>query len=46
MPDLHLSVLSLRYSSWSMRPWLALTQAGIEFDTQGGKDYVIRRRNN
>jgi len=28
-----LIVLSLRYSSWSMRPWLALTAAGADFDT-------------
>mmetsp|Transcript_59794 Transcript_59794/g.146838 ORF Transcript_59794/g.146838 Transcript_59794/m.146838 type:complete len:263 (+) Transcript_59794:121-909(+) len=30
---LTLKTLSLRYSSWSMRPWLALTQAGLEFST-------------
>ncbi len=34
MPQLKLTVLSLRYSSWSMRPWLALTHAGATFDTQ------------
>ncbi len=34
MPNLKLIVLSLRYSSWSMRPWLALTQAGATFETQ------------
>lgn len=33
MPTLKLSVLSLRYSSWSMRPWLALTHAGAKFET-------------
>ncbi|HEU4619291.1 MAG TPA: glutathione S-transferase C-terminal domain-containing protein [Gammaproteobacteria bacterium] len=33
MPKLRLTVLSLRYSSWSMRPWLALTHAGAEFVT-------------
>lgn len=33
MPDLELTVLSLRYSSWSMRPWLVLTQAGARFTT-------------
>ena len=32
MPQLHLTVLSLAYSSWSMRPWLALTHAGADFD--------------
>lgn len=30
---LRLSVLSLRYSSWSMRPWLALHHAGAVFET-------------
>jgi glutathione S-transferase len=34
MPKLELNVLSLRYSSWSMRPWLALTQAGAKFETE------------
>jgi glutathione S-transferase len=34
MPHLKLTVLSLRYSSWSMRPWLALTHAGAAFDTE------------
>ena len=33
MPTLTLNVLSLRYSSWSMRPWLALTHAGAKFET-------------
>lgn len=33
MPTLTLTVLSLRYSSWSMRPWLALTHAGATFET-------------
>lgn len=33
MPPLQLTVLSLAYSSWSMRPWLALTHAGIDFET-------------
>ena len=31
MPSLLLRVLSLRYSSWSTRPWLALTAAGAPF---------------
>lgn len=31
MPTLELTVLSLRYSSWSMRPWLALSHAGADF---------------
>ncbi len=34
MQALRLCVLSLRYSSWSMRPWLVLTQAGAEFITE------------
>jgi len=34
MPLLKLTVLSLRYSSWSMRPWLALTHAGATFETE------------
>jgi glutathione S-transferase len=34
MPQLELTVLSLRYSSWSMRPWLALTHAGAAFTTR------------
>jgi glutathione S-transferase len=45
---LHLRVLSLRYSSWSMRPWLALTHAGADFDTEtvelqlGKQDLTVR----
>lgn len=31
---LRLRVLSLRYSSWSIRPWLALTHAGLPFETE------------
>jgi glutathione S-transferase len=34
MPELKLTVLSLRYSSWSIRPWLALTHAGAQFETE------------
>ena len=34
MAHLQLTVLSLRYSSWSMRAWLALTQAGADFETE------------
>jgi glutathione S-transferase len=34
MAKLKLTVLSLRYSSWSMRPWLALTHAGAEFELE------------
>lgn len=31
--ELELFVLSLRYSSWSIRPWLALTHAGADLKT-------------
>lgn len=31
---LEMVVISMRYSSWSMRPWLALTHAGIAFTTR------------
>jgi glutathione S-transferase len=34
MSKLILTVLSLRYSSWSMRPWLALYHTGVPFDTE------------
>lgn len=34
MAELKLTVLSLRYSSWSMRPWLVLTHAGAAFETE------------
>src|SRR5688572_20781750 len=34
MPKLELTVLSLRYSSWSMRPWLALYHTGAPFETE------------
>jgi glutathione S-transferase len=34
MPKLELTVLSLRYSSWSMRPWLVLRHAGAPFTTE------------
>ena len=33
MPRPRLICLSLRYSSWSMRPWLVLTHAGADFET-------------
>jgi len=32
--DLRLIALSLRYSSWSMRPWIVLTHAGANFVTE------------
>jgi glutathione S-transferase len=34
MAALELVVLSLRYSSWSIRPWLALHAAGADFETR------------
>ena len=34
MPQLELTILSLAYSSWSMRPWLALTHAGAAFEAR------------
>jgi glutathione S-transferase len=34
MSKLELTVLSLRYSSWSMRAWLALKHAGAPFETR------------
>jgi glutathione S-transferase len=34
MPELVLSVATLRVSSWSIRPWLALTHAGADFETR------------
>jgi glutathione S-transferase len=34
MDKLRLRVISLRYSSWSMRPWLMLTYAGATFATE------------
>ena len=34
LSTLKLTGLSLRYSSWSMRPWLVLTHAGAKFETE------------
>lgn len=34
MSSLRLVVISLRYSSWSIRSWLALTHAGAKFETE------------
>jgi len=44
MPRLKLTVLSLRYSSWSMRPWICLTHAGAVFDTHTVKLPHMQRR--
>lgn len=43
MPTLRLSVLSLRYSSWSMRPWLALRHAGADFVTETAEVDLSKR---
>jgi glutathione S-transferase len=32
MAKLHLIIGNKNYSSWSLRPWLAMTMAGIDFD--------------
>ncbi len=32
MPRLRLVIANKNYSSWSMRPWVLLTQAGIAFE--------------
>jgi glutathione S-transferase len=34
MSKLKLTVLSLRYSSWSMRPWLVLYHTGVPYETE------------
>jgi glutathione S-transferase len=34
MSSLRLAVISLRYSSWSIRSWLVLTHAGAKFTTE------------
>ncbi len=34
MQPLRLIALSLRYSSWSIRPWLALSHANADFETE------------
>ena len=44
MPHLKLTVLSLRYSSWSMRAWLALTHAGAQFDLETVELPHLRRQ--
>lgn len=32
MAKLHLIIANRNYSSWSLRPWLAMTMAGLDFD--------------
>lgn len=44
MPQLELTILSLAYSSWSMRPWLALTHAGAEFETRSVEYEYLKGR--
>jgi glutathione S-transferase len=34
MAELFLLIGNKKYSSWSLRPWLALKQSGIEFEEQ------------
>ena len=46
MARLPLTVLSLRYSSWSIRPWLVLTHAGAEFTTSSVELEFMRGQNN
>ncbi len=46
MDTLRLCVLSLRYSSWSMRPWLALTHAGASFVTDTAHVDLTKRNPN
>ena len=44
MPHLKFISLSLRYSSWSMRPWLVLTHAGADFETVTVELADVRRQ--
>lgn len=46
MPPLRLCVLSLRYSSWSMRPWLALRHANASFTTETLEIDLVHRKPN
>lgn len=46
MSSLRLTVLSLRYSSWSMRPWLALRHAGANFITDTVEVDLTKRNPN
>ncbi|MEM8878586.1 MAG: glutathione S-transferase, partial [Pseudomonadota bacterium] len=34
MPDITLVIGNKNYSSWSLRPWLALRQSGLPFSEQ------------
>jgi glutathione S-transferase len=34
MPDIKIYLGNKNYSSWSLRPWLALKQTGVEFDEE------------
>ena len=43
MSQLRLVVISLRYSSWSIRPWLALTHAGAKFVTETATPELSRQ---
>lgn len=43
MSALRLVVISLRYSSWSMRPWLVMRHAGAGFETETAEVEVGRQ---
>ncbi|MGK9165498.1 glutathione S-transferase family protein [Inquilinus limosus] len=49
MPDLRLVIGNKRYSSWSLRPWLALVHHGVPFEEiliplyrEGSKEAILR----
>jgi glutathione S-transferase len=42
--QLELAVVSLRYSSWSIRAWLALTHAGASFETRTAELDLARQQ--
>ncbi|WP_026868498.1 glutathione S-transferase family protein [Inquilinus limosus] len=49
MPDLRLVIGNKRYSSWSLRPWLALAHHGVPFEEiliplyrEGSKEAILR----
>ena len=37
MSALALLIGNKNYSSWSLRPWAALRQSGLEFDEEGSR---------
>ena len=45
MAKLHLIIANKNYSSWSLRPWLAMAMAGLDFDELvGAKPQRTRRQ--